>query len=508
MSHNKLSSKSALSGVVMEVRVEPPRIQGDTVTFSWSQTEGNPYQEENAFFFRYEGLDLQSFSTELFYEIFLALQLRVFSAYDCSVEIHFPTPVPAFGAAFWTAYHDATNISIHPISNQGAYNPWSSEPILVDQPKKSAVFFGGGKDSILATCLLAEIQGQNEVVLIQFVGPLRNDPQQTAALEARQHRLLLEPARRVLGVATQRGWTDYQANFREAGFPFRPHLEFYCAGALPAMLAWGVDYCTFTANWTIMSTDVRNTGARVHRYMQSRPNTIVAQSRHYEATLGRRLEVGNILLPFHALAAHWMLAERYPEVYDQIVSCTLGGPNKRWCLTCKKCGLFAFSSLAIGRLAADFDYDTFLTNSSFINKALAHAQSGVEPNHLGNVTWIPSFFTGIRSFILGCHMIARIEIDELPITLSEPAMANLAMLQAMYGNHRYPDYETVPRMMVELLGPELGPQVSAIVAEHFEIVDFLPGPNYAGNRPTEYHFDVPLPAAIAALDHLRFDSAG
>ncbi len=492
----------------MDVRIGQPRIDGDTVTFSWTQTAENPFQTENGFFFRYEGLDLQTFSTELFYEVFLALQLRVFAAYGQPVEIHFPTPVPALSVAFWTAYHGATNVSIHPIAEPGHYNPWSGEPALVKRPKKSAVFFGGGKDSTLATCLLSEILGPDEVVLIQFVGPLRDDPKKTAALEARQQSLMLEPARRVLGVETQRCWSDYQAKFRQEGFPFRPHLEFYSAGALPALLAWGVDYCTFTANWTIMSTETRRTGERVHRYGLSRPNVIGAQSQHYEAALGRRLEVGNIGLPFHSLAAHWLLAERYPEAYDLIVSCTLGGPDKRWCLKCQKCALFAISSLSTGTLATDFDYDRFLTKSPFITRVLAHAEAGAEPNHLGNVTWIPSFFIGIRSFILGCHMIARIEIDQLPIKLSKPARANLAMLQAMYGNRLYPDYETVPRIMLDRLGPELGPKVSAIVAEHFEIVDFLPGPNYAGNRPTEYHLDVPLPAAIASLEHLRIASAG
>lgn len=56
----------------MEVWVEKPLIERDTVTFRWTQSAPNPYQTENSFFYRYEGIDLTRFSVELFYEIFIA----------------------------------------------------------------------------------------------------------------------------------------------------------------------------------------------------------------------------------------------------------------------------------------------------------------------------------------------------------------------------------------------------------------------------------------------------
>jgi hypothetical protein len=85
----------------MRVEVEPPSISGETVVFRWTQTEPNPFQHENAFSFRYEGIDLTRFSPLLFYEIFLGLQLKVFAAYRIPIDVVFPEPSP-IGRRFTT----------------------------------------------------------------------------------------------------------------------------------------------------------------------------------------------------------------------------------------------------------------------------------------------------------------------------------------------------------------------------------------------------------------------
>ena len=69
----------------MHVRVERPRIDGETVHFAWSQDAENPFQVRNAFSLRYEGIDLCQFSSPLFIEVFLSLQLRVFAAFGQAV---------------------------------------------------------------------------------------------------------------------------------------------------------------------------------------------------------------------------------------------------------------------------------------------------------------------------------------------------------------------------------------------------------------------------------------
>jgi len=78
----------------MRVEVARPEIAGETVVFRWTQSAPNPFQRKETFFFRYEGIDLTAFSTQLFYDVFLALQLKVFGTYDEPIEISFPEPLP------------------------------------------------------------------------------------------------------------------------------------------------------------------------------------------------------------------------------------------------------------------------------------------------------------------------------------------------------------------------------------------------------------------------------
>lgn len=138
----------------MRVGVAPPQVAGDTVVFRWTQSEPNPFQAENSFCVRYEGIDLDRFATELFYEMFLGFQLRVFAGYGKNVEVFFPTPVPRPTVDFWTAYHEADLVSVTPIAEVASYSPWNAD-VTPEPPRRVGVFFGGGKDSMLTACLLS-----------------------------------------------------------------------------------------------------------------------------------------------------------------------------------------------------------------------------------------------------------------------------------------------------------------------------------------------------------------
>src|SRR5688572_24793168 len=173
----------------MKVTVALPEIAGETVRFRWTQSEPNPFQHADAFFFRYEGLDLSAFSPLLFYEIFLALQLKVFAAYHKPIEAVFPEALPRSTVEFWRAFHNADSVEIGPVAEAVAYEPWRRRPALQSEARPFAVFFGGGKDSTLLTCLLAEIYGREQVLLIQYVGPLRRRAELWERLERRQENL-------------------------------------------------------------------------------------------------------------------------------------------------------------------------------------------------------------------------------------------------------------------------------------------------------------------------------
>ncbi|HEY7034087.1 MAG TPA: hypothetical protein VH482_22305, partial [Thermomicrobiales bacterium] len=379
---------------------------------------------------------------------------------------------------------------------------WQTAPAVADTKHPYAVFFGGGKDSTLATCLLSELFGPDRVLLVQFVGPHRLDSVLTERIERRQETLMLRPAREHLGVATQRVWTDYQARFRPEGYRARPHLELYTVGALPALLAHGATLCTFCITWQSYSVDPDAHGHPVYHYARSRPEVTATQSARYRRALGVDLTVADVSLPFSHLVAFRFLAERYPRALDQIVMCAQAGIDQRWCYCCLKCVEYALYSLYCGLLDDRFDYDRLFARSPFARALVAFAESGVELSPTGNAPWQP-FFSLERHFLAICHVVATIGRESHLPPLGREAHANLLLLRALYGNRSFPQVEFVPAPPFAHLGPDLGNRLRSLAAEHFTVVDEIPGPHLAGNTPTAYDFRTPMPTPTALVAHIR-----
>ncbi|MEA2586640.1 MAG: hypothetical protein QOF33_4725 [Thermomicrobiales bacterium] len=488
----------------VRVDVAAPAVSGDTVVFRWTQSEPNPFQHENCFYLRYEGLDLTRFSSSLFYEIFLGLQLRVFKSYGRAVEVVFPEPVPHPTVAFWQAYHHADLVTIAPIAETASYSPWTSPQPTPQHRRPTAVFFGGGKDSMLTTCLLSELHGADSVLLLQFVHPFRRGPAELDRLARRQEELMLRPAREKLGVATQRAWTDYLAQFRvsRTGQGVRPHLELYSLGFLPALLEWGVSVCSPGIERSAYRAARRADGRLVYRYVQSRPEVLAAQSTHYRRVLGAELTVTNLNLLFTTLMDFRLLAERYPGAFEQVVMCVAPSPEERWCYQCLNCVEYAFFSLGLGIVDPRFDYDRFFAQSKYIERLIEYAESGVELSMFGNAPWQP-FFSVAGHYLSFCHAIAQIEPRLLAARLGPDAFANLTVVKALFGNRRFPNQEMLSTKSVDLIGTDLARAVARIAAEHLEVVEDLPGPSWTGEEEVIFDFDVRIPTRTARLEHIR-----
>jgi hypothetical protein len=488
------------SSDALRVEVLLPEVAGDRVTFRWRQDSPNPFQRVDAFFFRYEGLDLSHASTTLLIEIFLGLQLKVFAAYDRPVDVVLPAPVPRSTVAFWTAYHQAERVTVRPITPNDSYSPWANE--IPPERRPYAVFFGGGKDSTFNACLLRELYGPDQLLLIQFVGPLTPDRAHWDWLERRQEALMLQPARETYGVTTQRVWTDYQAQFRRVGYDHRPHLELYSLGSLPVLLAHGVELCTLSSSRMLYAIRRDSEGNRVFAWPNSRPEILTTQSQHYRIALGTELTVTNLHFMFTEHIAMTVLKERYPEALQQITMCTLGPDNQRWCYGCTKCAMFAFYSLAMGWIDDAFDYDHFLARSAYIQRVLDYAASGVELTEYGNAPWT-SVLCHASNFMAYCHAIATLKPDAIGDRLSAEGWTNLLLLQALFGNRRYRSLELVDKTAIETLGHDAARRAAHLVSNHARIVDELPEPFLYGNELVEYDFSVTMPAPTAQVPHLE-----
>jgi hypothetical protein len=488
----------------MRVEVDPPAISGDTVVFQWRQSEPNPFQHANTFFLRYENVDLRNFSPLLFYEIFLGLQLGVFAGYQTRVEVVLPEPVPRTTIAFWQAYHRADRVTVTPVAEAGSYSPWCASPPARPRRRTAGVFFGGGKDSTLTICLLSEIYGADEVVAIQYVHPFRPGQTEMERLAERQDALMLRPAREVLGVATQRAWTDYLANLKMSGEGrrVRPHLELYTLGLLPVLLTWDVSICTPGLARGAYEISRFADGRFGFRYAQSRPEMLATQSTHYRRVIGADLAVTNLHLLFTAPMSMRLLIERYPHALAQIVMCVQARGLDRWCFRCAKCTDYAFLSLLCRTVDPRFDYDRLFTGSRHIKKLMACTESGDASPVSGNAPRRPVFALDEVNPTL-CHTIASADPALIADRLSAQGYANLMTLKTLYDNRLFPYVELLSTQTVDLLDNELARAVGRIAAEHFQVVDALPGPYYAGPGVELYDFGVRMPARTGQLDHIR-----
>ena len=351
---------------------------------------------------------------------------------------------------------------------------------------------------MLAACLLAELHGADQMLLIQYVGALLPGPAWSGALEARQEALMLAPARDRLGLATQRVWTDYQAKFRRAGYHLRPNMELYTVGALPVLLAHRIAICSFSLDWLFYPIRKRADNAPRFDYRNARPEALALQSRHYQHDLAVPVDFTNVTLPLNSWSTFRLLAMRYPDALAQIVMCTKATSDQRWCLDCHKCATFVIHSLACGTVDPDFDYDRFLTSSRFIHNVVEHAKTGPRAGQFGNARWV-ELLCDARDVVMTCHLLAKIDLGTLKVELSDDALTNLALLKSLWGNTLFPEYDLAVTELVDLVGQVVGPGYGDIVREHFLTIDRIPQPLRLGNGPVEFDFSAHLRPGLAAL---------
>lgn len=487
--------------MTLEVWVDPPYVDGDRVLFSWGQSAPNPYQRANEFWFRYEGIDLSSFTIDLWHEIFLAMQLRVFAGFGEPVEIHFAAPVPAPSIAYWQAFHDADQVTLGPIAGVDTYQP-ISKPIEHRQCR-AAIFYGGGKDSMLSTGMLTELYGDDQVLLIQYVAPITPTAGAMAMHERRQERHMLAPVRRLRNVATQRVFTNFLANLTETGIKLRPHRQFYTVGALPVMLTYGVRESTFGDNRTDFAILRKSDGGYDFKFPGSRPEVLAAQTKHYQRVLQFDHVLNNITFPYATDQNQLLLIKRYPELLPATVPCTHGNSSERFCHRCYKCLVWAIWGLGAGYIEPQIDYDRLLTQNEWALRLVNHAETGVELTQCGNAPWVPGLVRWPMVYQGICHALAVCDPAPLLTRLGPEARANLYTMLAMYGNTRFDNIYVVAREIIDFVGTDLIRKTSSIAAEHYPVVDRLSGPWFYSNRESIIDFTTRMPTRMDKLPHLQ-----
>lgn len=486
----------------MKVVIESPHIEGSKVTFRWTQSAPNPFQRSNFFDLRFADIDLERFNPLLFYEIFLAYQVPVFKLYREPIELAFREPVPRATVRYWLGFHAATGMTVGPVSDVESYSPWRrmAEGRPETPGRYVGMFFGGGKDSMLASSLLAEVHGNEEILLIQFVHAFVALGKERRRLEQRQERLMLQPMRESTGMATQLVWTNFLSQLTLEGRAGRPDIGLlYPVGSLPAILAAGARLVGFSLEYSGYWTPRFGEGRPGYGNALSRPESLARLSEHFRCVLGEEIRVTNMNYFLTELVSFKVLAERYPDAFGRMVMCVGAEVGQRWCLNCKKCTEYAMYSLYFGVVDPDFDYDALFAHSRHVNRIVDYATSGAEPARFGNLPWQPFISTDYH-FSSFCHVMSRFSPDPSADRLSNEARGNIAFLKAAFGNHEFPGLETMVRKAVERIDHDSIRQIASIVSAYVPVVNTIPGPILVGNKEVVYDFDHVMPTATPDVE--------
>ena len=233
----------------------------------------------------------------------------------------------------------------------GAGRPWSSDP------SRAAVLSSGGKDSLLSYGLLSEMGLQTHSVFVN---------------ESGRHWFTARNAYRALAAAaprtTSRVWTtsdrvfswmlrhlpfvrpDHQ-RLRSDEYPIRLWtVAVFLFGALPVLRARGIG--------RIAIGDEYDTTRRLRYRGITHYDGLYDQSRYFDRALGRYyrrkgwpLEQFSLLRQMSELLIQKTLAERYPELLRQQVSCHaahIDGERTLPCGRCEKCRRIVGMLVAVG----------------------------------------------------------------------------------------------------------------------------------------------------------------
>ena len=402
-------------------------------------------------------------------EVFLALELKVLGALDRPVRLVLPQAVPAPVADFWRGWNNAWNVEISPLSYAPSYDPWRISPHRRPRRRSRAVFFGGGKDSTLVSQIWREADGADAVLLVRGVYSATPGDGRLQALRADAERRMLRPNRDAFGLASACYWTDYPATIHPTAAAARPHLELHTAGALPILLAHGVETAAFCLEWSgFLSPWPDGDPEPQFNKPRSSPEYLASQSRHYRDVLGTPLTITNPgwAVPFSGVMK--ALVERYPAATRTFVSCPRIS-TQRWCMTCPKCRSNVFYLLGAGLVDPDYDYSRALTTGErYLTASTASPHSRGQGR---NLAWTPEMPVAARFFEERCDNVARIDMTPLRAKLTPAAYEELSRIHAAFGNERLPRSLQVPRTALDRLPRDVAKVLEHAVAPHLEIVD-------------------------------------
>ena len=400
------------------VNVEYPISQNDTVSFVWRADKPMPVFNQETFYVKYEGMNIENYNIEVYWEIFLSTLIPIFNLSEEPVELIFPECIPIYLAETWINYHMATNVKITPLCDRTMIK--ENKRNSIQDNATVGLLYGGGKDSACSFAMFSELYGVENMLLISYVAP--HDRNIFVKDEIRRKRLLLEPLQEELNVKVQTVITDIRAVITDNDTAKHMHIAMFVGPALPIIIHYNLSILTFSYEFDLYWTSCHTTGRKKFYFMLSRPEFCNYISERTNKQFCTDFLLINPNFSFSNLIAFKILANRYPYMIKHLLMCEdTSDIDEKWCYSCDKCAKFALYCLYYWRGEDLIDISRVLTQSPIFKRALS--PEGLLENSY-------------------CNILASIEPEYVAQRVSEEAFAVFMALREKFSKWANPSFES------------------------------------------------------------------
>lgn len=465
----------------MKVTVNFPKIENDTVTFSWHTDKDVPFFKKEDFYIKYEGLNIENMPKEIFWNAFLALMVPIYKLSQEEVVFIFPKSISEFIAETWINYHSAGNIIVLPLYENTSVELYKNNISSKGLNSKIGILFGGGKDSTYSFSVLSELYGMENTVLISYVYPTNINS--INKVDLRREKFILKNLRKDFNVKIQKVITDFLGTVAKPEYSYAPHIAIYTGTILPVILKYNLTILTHNTEFLDYATGNFNSTKINFHHIRSRPEYSNYISTRTNSFFNTNVSIINLSYFLSETAAFKILVKGYPNIFKYIMMCeSTSSLDTKWCLNCRKCCEYVLYSLCYDNKNPEIDYDYFFTKSPFISKIInSNADLKSLDNENSNYPWSPELGSPYHyeSF---CHVLASINQEEVSKKVSEKGFQNFMVLKNRYGNIKYPIYEGFIEPAFKKLNPPLIKRFQEIVTKYCPPIKEPPEFLYIGNN--------------------------
>lgn len=411
------------------VLVDPPRVRGGTVRFSWHHPGGTRLQRRTRWTVSYPGVDLAGLPRAVLWDVFLCLQLRVWRGEPRPLTVVLPEGVAPAQVDWWRAFHDAEHVRVVATGPAGG----DESPLPPPVPGRVAVSFGGGKDSSLALTVLRRSRRRRDVVPVHVLQHTRHARRARWAVTTRGVLLVVLPTMLRHRVPVRVVSNDFLSTLTTAGRRHAPHINLYGPALLPLLLDERVGTVTFSRTAAGYRATPRADGSLRWSNPTGRPESLRAMGEYLSARHGYPLSLQGTHQAIPELVSYAALAALDRPAAARVVMCMRTTRLRRCCHGCTKCleqGLFG---LAYGVRTRGLDLERVFTSA--LARQIVEAASAAGP---GRTRWGVAPFdpvlgtrTHFASFCHALHVaVGRMDDAQLDAT---PGLRNLRAMHEAWG---------------------------------------------------------------------------